>query len=59
VHAVLWAGDDVHYVKRPGQVIPDPPTLAQYQPRNGQKLTEFPEVFPTLWTPHMGKQKVA
>jgi hypothetical protein len=47
----LWAGPDVHYVHRRSQVIPDPIDLYQYQPKSGQPLTDFPDVFPTAWSP--------
>ncbi len=50
-HASLWAGDDVRYVVRVGQVIPDPVALAAHSPRTGQHLSEFPDVFPTIWEP--------
>ena len=50
-HASLWAGNDVHYLHRVGQVIPDPRALYEHQPRSGQHLSEFPEVFPMLWSP--------
>ena len=51
-HASLWAGPDVHYVHRRSQVIPDPIDLYQYQPKSGQPLTDFPDVFPTAWSPN-------
>ena len=50
-HASLWAGEDVRYVHRPGQIIPDPRALYAYEPRSGQPLSEFPEVFPVAWSP--------
>jgi ectoine hydroxylase-related dioxygenase (phytanoyl-CoA dioxygenase family) len=50
-HASLWAGRDVSYVHRRGQVIPDPVALYQHEPRTGQPLTDFPDVFPILFDP--------
>jgi ectoine hydroxylase-related dioxygenase (phytanoyl-CoA dioxygenase family) len=50
-HASLWAGRDVRYVHRPGQVIPDPVALYEHDPRSGQYLVEFPDVFPILFEP--------
>ncbi len=50
-HASLWAGKDVHYLHRAGQIIPDPRALYEYRPRTGQSLSEFPEVFPVAWSP--------
>lgn len=50
-HATLWAGRDVHYLHRVGQVIPDPIALYEHAPRSGQPLSEFPEVFPLAWSP--------
>ena len=52
-HASLWAGSDVHYLHRAGQIIPDPIALYDHQPRSGQPLTDFPDVFPVLWSPAM------
>lgn len=51
-HASLWAGRDVHYLHRAGQIIPDPIALYDHNPRSGQPLTDFPDVFPTLWSPN-------
>ena len=51
-HASLWAGSDVHYLHRRGQIIPDPVALYRHEPRSGQLLTDFPDVFPTLWSPN-------
>ncbi len=45
-HASLWAGPDVHYLHRRSQVIPDPIGLYNYDPEDGQLLSEFPDVFP-------------
>ena len=50
-HASLWAGRDVHYLHRIGQVIPDPQALYAYEPKSGQPLSDFPEVFPLAWSP--------
>lgn len=50
-HASLWAGRDVRYLHRPGQIIPDPIALYDHQPRSGQPLTDFPDVFPVAWSP--------
>lgn len=50
-HASLWAGPDVKYLHRRSQAIPDPLPLYDYQPRDGQPLSDFPDVFPVAWTP--------
>jgi len=50
-HASLWAGRDVHYLHRIGQVIPDPVALYAHTPKSGQLLSEFPDVFPLAWSP--------
>ncbi len=50
-HASLWAGPDVHYLRRRSQAIPDPLPLYEYAPRDGQFLQDFPEVFPVAWAP--------
>jgi len=50
-HASIWAGPDVHYLHRKGQVIPDPAALFKYKPKSGQPLGEFPDVFPLGWSP--------
>jgi len=50
-HASLWAGRDVRYLHRLGQVIPDPIALYRFEPRSGQPLSDFPEVFPLRWSP--------
>ena len=47
----MWAGPDVHYLHRRGQVIPDPRGLYDYTPKDGDTLDKFPDVFPTVWTP--------
>lgn len=50
-HATMWAGDDVHYLHRRGQVIPDPRALYDFSPKNGDKLALFSSVFPVIWGP--------
>jgi len=50
-HASMWAGPDVHYLHRAGQIIPDPVDLYEYEPVSGQLLTDFPDVFPIRWSP--------
>lgn len=50
-HASLWAGPDVHYLRRRSQAIPDPLLLYDYSPQDGQPLEAFPEVFPLMWCP--------
>ena len=50
-HASLWAGRDVRYLHRLGQVIPDPVALYDHKPRTGQPLSDFPDVFPLRWLP--------
>ncbi len=50
-HALLWAGEDVRYLHRPGQIIPDPAPLYAHAPKTGQLLSEFPDVFPIAWAP--------
>ena len=50
-HASLWAGNDVRYLHRVGQVIPDPVALYEHTPRSGQPLSDFPDVFPVRWSP--------
>ena len=49
--ATMWAGDDVHYLHRRGQVIPDPRALYDFKPKNGDTLDQFPTVFPVAWSP--------
>lgn len=53
-HASLWAGDDVRYLHRRGQVVPDPRALYDLEPRSGQPLSDFPSVFPVAWAPEDG-----
>lgn len=48
-HASLWAGRDVYYLHRAGQIIPDPIALYDYEPKSGQPLTDFPNAFPIAW----------
>lgn len=50
-YAALWAGPDVHYLHRRSQAIPDPLPLYDYEPRDGQPLGDFPDVFPVAWAP--------
>jgi ectoine hydroxylase-related dioxygenase (phytanoyl-CoA dioxygenase family) len=50
-HALLWSGEDVRYKHRPGQIIPDPAPLYAHEPKTGQLLSEFSDVFPTAWAP--------
>ncbi len=50
-HASLWAGRDVRYLHRAGQLIPDPVALYAHEPKTGQPLFDFPDVFPVLWSP--------
>ena len=50
-HASLWAGRDVRYLHRVGQVIPDPRALYEHKPKTGQPLSDFPDVFPLAWSP--------
>ena len=50
-HASLWAGRDVHYLHRIGQMIPDPKALYAHHPKSGQPLSDFPDVFPVVWSP--------
>lgn len=50
-HASLWAGSDVRYLHRIGQVVPDPIALYPHEPRSGQPLSDFPDVFPLRWSP--------
>ncbi len=50
-HASLWAGPDVRYLHRRSQSIPDPIELYEYEPVDGQPLSDFPDVFPTAWAP--------
>jgi ectoine hydroxylase-related dioxygenase (phytanoyl-CoA dioxygenase family) len=50
-HASLWAGPDVVYLHRRSQAIPDPLRLYDFEPKDGQPLGDFPEVFPVVWAP--------
>ena len=50
-HASLWAGPDVRYIRRRSQSIPDPIALYDEKPRDGQPLSDFPNVFPIVWEP--------
>jgi len=50
-HASLWAGRDVYYRHRAGQIIPDPIGLYDHEPKTGQPLLEFGDVFPVVWDP--------
>ncbi len=52
-HASLWAGPDVHYLKRRSQSIPDPKALYDFDPQTRQTLSEFPDVFPVAWEPEL------
>ncbi len=58
-HASLWAGRDVRYLHRVGQVIPDPRALYEHKPKTGQPLSDFPDVFPVVWSPDESVQAVA
>ena len=51
-YASLWAGPDVHYLRRRSQAIPDPLALYNHKPQDGQYLAEFPQVFPVAWAPN-------
>lgn len=50
-HASMWAGNDIHYLHRPGQVVADPKALYAYKPKDGDTLAQFPDVFPIVWAP--------
>jgi ectoine hydroxylase-related dioxygenase (phytanoyl-CoA dioxygenase family) len=50
-HASLWTGRDVRYLHRVCQVIPDPVALYEHEPKSGQPLSDFPDVFPLGWSP--------
>ncbi|MEH6571138.1 MAG: phytanoyl-CoA dioxygenase family protein [Halioglobus sp.] len=50
-HGSLWAGPDIHYLRRRSQSIPDPQKLYDHEPKDGQRLSEFPDVFPVAWPP--------
>jgi ectoine hydroxylase-related dioxygenase (phytanoyl-CoA dioxygenase family) len=58
-HASLWAGSDVRYLHRVGQIIPDPRALYEHKPKTGQPLSDFPDVFPVLWSPDEGESASA
>ena len=45
----MYAGPNIRYVKRPGQIIPDPVALSERNPQTGQPLSEFDDIFPLLW----------
>ena len=47
-HAIMYAGSNVRYKKRLGQVIPDPRELDAYNPQTGQQLSEFGDTFPLI-----------
>jgi ectoine hydroxylase-related dioxygenase (phytanoyl-CoA dioxygenase family) len=49
--ATMWAGEDIHYLHRRGQVIPDPRALYDFEPKNGDTLDRFPGAFPIAWAP--------
>jgi ectoine hydroxylase-related dioxygenase (phytanoyl-CoA dioxygenase family) len=49
-HASMWAGDDMRYINRFGQVIPDPKELYKFNPQSGDSLKKFPAVFPEIWS---------
>ena len=55
-HASLWAGPDVRYIRRRSQSIPDPIALYEEKPRDGQPLSDFPNVFPIAWEPAFQKK---
>ena len=39
---------------RVGQIIPDPIALYAHEPKSGQPLSDFPDVFPLAWSPDAG-----
>ena len=53
-HAIMYAGPNIRYIHRPGQIIPDPAALSERNPQTGQPLSEFGEIFPLLWAPSPG-----
>jgi ectoine hydroxylase-related dioxygenase (phytanoyl-CoA dioxygenase family) len=55
-HASLWAGQDVCYLHRVGQIIPDPVGLYAHEPKTGQPLSDFPDVFPLAWSPDASRR---
>ena len=50
-YAALFAGPEARYIQRTGQMVPDPPGLAEQHPQTGQTLDSFGEVFPLVWSP--------
>ena len=50
-YAALFAGPEARYIQRVGQMVPDPPGLAEQQPQTGQTLDSFGDVFPLVWSP--------
>ncbi len=50
-YAALFAGPEARYIQRQGQMVPDPPGLAEQQPQTGQTLDSFGDVFPLVWSP--------
>lgn len=50
-YAALFAGPRTTYLRQGGQVVPDPPGLASYEPETGQTLDRFGDVFPLVWSP--------
>jgi len=50
-HASMWAGPDVAFLRRRGQVIPDPPALEAAAPPDGTLLADLDDIFPTVWAP--------
>ena len=47
-HAIMFAGPNVRYRERVGQVIPDPQALSTYSPQTGQPLSDFGDTFPVI-----------
>lgn len=47
--AIVWAGPQVHYVRRPGNVIPDLSRMAGKQLDSGTPLLNHADVFPIVW----------
>lgn len=47
-HAIMFAGPNVRYLKRKGQVIPDPKALTSFKPQTGQFLSDFGDIFPKV-----------
>lgn len=50
-HASMWAGNDIRYSHRSGQVVPDTKALYAVKPQDGDHLSAFPDVFPVIWQP--------